>query len=223
MAPTAALTRPSPHFAGDAIDDEHYQMALANRGLIGFTIKRFRVRVDSDYTADDAFQDGWGGLVRAAQKFDPDKGFRFATYAIVHIRAAIQQGRGNHSGVNYRRNERTKARHIDEVSLDAEIADGASTYDLVADEADTAAAALDAVMSETLRTRGHLACRDRLDRAIFDLMIDPNEHWYPGSIARELEAEFGASTEAVRRRYVGLLGRLREILSGEVTELPVAN
>ena len=44
---------------------------------------------------DDAVQQGDMGLMKAAEKFDPDRGVRFSSYAAVWIRQYIQRYRGN--------------------------------------------------------------------------------------------------------------------------------
>lgn len=50
--------------------------------------RRFRSRMD----ADDLVQHGMLGLIRAAEKYDPDWGTRFSTYATWWIRQAVSRG-----------------------------------------------------------------------------------------------------------------------------------
>jgi len=57
---------------------------------------RFVVRVAATYRhygfpLMDLIQEGNIGLVKAAEKFDPEKGFRFMSYAVWNIKAAIQE------------------------------------------------------------------------------------------------------------------------------------
>eukprot|EP00429_Kryptoperidinium_foliaceum_P004172 CAMPEP_0176011724 /NCGR_PEP_ID=MMETSP0120_2-20121206/5429_1 /TAXON_ID=160619 /ORGANISM="Kryptoperidinium foliaceum, Strain CCMP 1326" /LENGTH=565 /DNA_ID=CAMNT_0017344591 /DNA_START=217 /DNA_END=1911 /DNA_ORIENTATION=+ len=44
------------------------------------------------YNAGDLMQDGIMALIRAAEKFDPTRGFRFSTYAMYWIRSSIKRG-----------------------------------------------------------------------------------------------------------------------------------
>merc|ERR1712232_711220 len=45
----------------------------------------------AEYNAGDMMQEGILALVRAAEKFDPSRGFRFSTYAMYWIRSAIKR------------------------------------------------------------------------------------------------------------------------------------
>jgi len=65
---------------------EKDRFVLANMGLVFKVAGRFR---SSSLSLHDLVQDGALGLMRAVDMFDPDKGFRFSTYAVWWIRHAM--------------------------------------------------------------------------------------------------------------------------------------
>jgi RNA polymerase sigma factor (sigma-70 family) len=67
------------------------RMVLANLRLIRFAIKNLRRPVRS-LDPWDLFQEGSIGLMRAVEKFDPELGLKFSTYAMWWIRQAIFRG-----------------------------------------------------------------------------------------------------------------------------------
>ena len=67
------------------------RMIEDNLRLVVHLAMRFQ-REDSGMTLLDLIQEGTIGLVRAVEKFDHRRGFRFSTYATLWIRQAIQRG-----------------------------------------------------------------------------------------------------------------------------------
>lgn len=66
----------------------HEHFVLANLRLVVAFAKRYYVPLDR---RDDLIQAGNEGLMHAAHKFNPDKGFKFSTYAAWWIRKEIQK------------------------------------------------------------------------------------------------------------------------------------
>ncbi len=77
--------------AGD--DDARRQMVAANLRLVVHWARRYQ---DRGVDMADLVQEGTFGLLRAVEKFDWERGFRFSTYATWWIRQALQRAVQQH-------------------------------------------------------------------------------------------------------------------------------
>ena len=73
------------------------RLISSNLRLVVSIAKRYQV--STHMTLLDLVQDGTLGLIRAAEKFDWRRGFKFSTYATFWIREAIQRGLANRARV----------------------------------------------------------------------------------------------------------------------------
>ncbi|OAI14947.1 MULTISPECIES: sigma-70 family RNA polymerase sigma factor [Methylomonas] len=64
------------------------QMISANTGLVAFVAHKYKT---SNLSFDDLMQEGLVGLIKAVDRFDPDRGICFSTYAIYWIKQAISR------------------------------------------------------------------------------------------------------------------------------------
>jgi len=76
------------------LDRAREALVLANVYIVPHIVKRFS---NGTIPFADLVQDGHVGLMKAVDRFDPDRGFRFSTYAYWWIRRSLTESFTNHS------------------------------------------------------------------------------------------------------------------------------
>jgi len=68
------------------------QLVASNLRMVQRVVNLYiRNGLGSEYNAGDLMQDGTMALIRAAEKYEPERGFRFSTYAMYWIRSAVKR------------------------------------------------------------------------------------------------------------------------------------
>lgn len=75
----------------EGLEAKHRLVTSNLRMVQGVVNLYIRNGLGSQYNAGDLMQEGTTALIRAAEKFEPKRGFRFSTYAMYWIRAAVKR------------------------------------------------------------------------------------------------------------------------------------
>jgi len=110
------------------------RMVESNLRLVVRIVRKYHFRTKG-IEFIDAISEGNFGLIRAVEKYNPDYGFRFSTYAVYWIKQSIERGIYNHSDtvripvhvrkelIAYKMALRELVKKLDHPPTDEEIAD----------------------------------------------------------------------------------------------------
>lgn len=198
------------------LTDEQAAMVEASLGLCGWAVGRYARHLPPEgrngYTQEDAYQDAVLGLMRAVQKFDPTKGYRFSTYAAMWLRSAIQDGAGEYHGLNYRRQLREGqlwwAPIEAPLSLDVNYGpdgEGGDLADTLDDGHDHEAEAIDRLTVAEIDALRPRICNTDADHVILDTAILTGCHY--GWITSAAEVA-GVSRQDAAARWKRIIKRI---------------
>lgn len=189
------------------------QMVADNIGLVHWWVARNCPASNGAYSEDDAIQDGTLGLIRAAQLFDPAKGFKFSTYAMTWIRQSISRGRGRVEGRSYRAAQAANeaGNFVHPLSLEYDTSYENDPHSLVAvlpaDGPPIDNLAVGAVMSDEITARAESLCQNGMDREVV-------ASWSGTDTYTSIAERHGVSREYVRRRACRIREHLADWLEG---------
>jgi RNA polymerase sigma factor (sigma-70 family) len=178
-----------------------HDLAEQNLGLIGFVIRKWHRHLPPE-EQDEAYQDGYIGLLRAAEKFDPQKGWAFSTYAVFWVRRFIMQGREEREGINYRRAVRAGSSYLEPKSLSTVLGDGIDLADTLIAAEDVEATVGRRVLAAQVAARATRMCADDIDRAALARLTGEGETLVAA------EARLGVSRQTVLNRQNRMRNRL---------------
>lgn len=179
-------------------------LVLHNLGLVVSIARRFQC---GGVGIGDLVQEGSLGLCKAIDRFDPERGHRFSTYAVWWVRAYLNRGLQRAAGAVHRQEPRS----AHDVSLDETVALGSETthLDLLADGGPAADEALGSAELQRQVRRALDQVRGSLGRVAWDIVWERLADDDPRTL-EELGHRFGVSRERVRQieqRARSVLGR----------------
>lgn len=223
--------------------EERNQMVLDNSKLIPYVIKRYMHISPFNPNYEDLMQEGYIALIKAVERFDPDKGFTFGTYAGSVIFGYLQvycRDCLSPNGVVIPRHIQEKVikaikedRNIDELTSDEKIAyriftspelsfdyeypgeegDVKSLKDIVADE--VSLKTYEELEMEML-LKSFLEYLKPLEPKHFDMIeehIYEKLNTYKGYTLQELGDKYGITRERVRQILARVKERFRKFIS----------
>lgn len=204
----------------EQLSERRRKLINENLGLIGWSIQRFFPHVP-DVDREDAWQDGFFGLVRAARGYDFDMGLKFSTYATGWIRSAVQKGRGSAYGINFRRAISKGDSFSTPVSLDkiqGHEGDSQTLGDTLSSTDDVDAEATNSAAAQALKLAFTKASKDAIDLAIADEIVR-SSYEDRGFDFKRLTETFNFSRYGIHLRRQRLIDRAKTIFeSGESNE-----
>ncbi len=163
--------------AFDRMSDAKNRFVQHNLKLVVVVAKDFR---NLGLSFPDLIQEGNTGLIRAVEKFDWRRGFRFSTYAVWWIRQALIRAIQNHSRTiripshhydTLRWFDQTKARLAKELQRDPTHAEVAQEMDIPVDRVEE----LEMMAAEPVSLDAEVAGKDSSrPRRLEQLVADPN-------------------------------------------------
>lgn len=114
-------------YIGERSREAREALILRYASLVKYVAGRLAIGLPPSVELDDLIGNGIFGLIDAIERFDPNRGFKFETYAIARIRGAILDSLRENDWVP--RSVRQKARELEHVCADLENRLGRSAND----------------------------------------------------------------------------------------------